>query len=158
MKENEYEQLDALLRILFREGDLAWYYVYTKTNIPKAEADWLYNILKADGYVRTKHKGSDFSITDSHVVGLTDLGLSWFSKTNYVTEYVLRPSREFVGQNINISNSKVSGLNAQIGNSRQKSNSKDDKSFWNNGWTISIGAGVILLLIGFLVKYFFGVS
>lgn len=76
MNTKEFEQMDALLRVLFNDGDQAWYYVYTKAGIPMDEADWLYKTLKADGYVKILHKGADFSIPDPHAIGLTDAGQS----------------------------------------------------------------------------------
>lgn len=100
MEVNEFDQIDALLRVLYTEGDQAWYYVYTKAGVRKEKADRLYKIAKADGRIETKHKGSDFSITDPHEVGLTDAGLSWFSKTNYVKEYVDKKDENEKIQNI----------------------------------------------------------
>jgi len=156
MNQNEYEQLDALMRVLFRDGEQAWYHVYTKANIDKPDADWLYKTLKADGYVKTIHKGADFSIPDPHFVDLTDQGRSWFSHTNYVKDYSEKPSFQNMGQMINISNSTVSSFNAQSGHgNRMKNHPEDDTSLWKNKWVIGIGTGIIVLLAGYLLNYFF---
>lgn len=154
MDAKEFEQMDALLRVLYREGEQAWYHVYTKAGVSKPDADRLYKTLKADGYVRTIHKGSDFTIPDPHGVGLTDAGQSWFSKTNYVKEYVHPKVAEAVTSFV-INDSKVSGLNIVSGSGNHINDRKETTSFWENSWTISIGSGLILLLLGYLISRFF---
>lgn len=156
MDAKEFEQMDALLRVLYRGGEQAWYHVYTKAGVSKPDADWLYKTLKADGYVETVHKGVDFTIPDPHGVGLTDAGQSWFSKTNYVKEYVHPKGSEAVTSLI-INHSKVSGLNIASGSGNHINDRKKTTSFWRNGWTITIGGGLILLIIGYLIDHFFDI-
>lgn len=156
MNSKQFEQMDALLRVLFNEGDQAWYHVYTKAGVSKSDADWLYKTLKADGYVKTNHKGADFSIPDPHVIGMTDAGRSWFSKTNYVREFVEKPSFTASTQHINITNSHVSGLKAISSSENHNNYPVRTRSFWTNGWTIAVGSGIILAILGFIANYLFG--
>jgi hypothetical protein len=83
MNSNDKEELDKILRLLFNEGQQAWYKVYTSLAINKGKADHLYKIGKAHGYITTRHKGLGEFPNDNQYVDLTDPGIKFFSMSNF---------------------------------------------------------------------------
>ncbi|WP_312190377.1 hypothetical protein [Sphingobacterium sp.] len=167
MDTNDYENLDAIMRILYRGGSQAWYNVYTQANLPKAEADRLYQSLKASGRVTVDHKGYGHNTLDSHYVKLTSVGRVWFDHSNYVDTYV-RPKAESTGQIINVINSSVSNLNAQSGTGNHNSSSnqvsnnepkKNNTSSWMRQYVKEIIIGLVIAIIGGLIlKFVFNIG
>lgn len=159
---NQWEDLDRIMRYLYqnRQG-VAWYTVYTTLKMEPSYADSLYEIAKADGYVKVKHKGFNYNTPDPHFVILTDSGLSFFARGNYSEEHNKKYSTQIssVVNNTNITNSSNSLIVSGNNNTSNISVNKKKKSSWSkNPWLITIFGGLILTVIIYIIKNYLGIN
>jgi hypothetical protein len=152
----QWEDLDRIMRYLYknRQG-VAWHTVYTTLEMEASYANSLYEIAKADGYVKVEHKGFNVNTRDPHFVKLTDSGLAFFARGNYLEEHNKKHSPQIgsVVNNTNITNSSngiiVSGNN---NTSNISINGKKKPSFSKNPWLITVLGGLILAVIIYIIK------
>ena len=163
MDTNQWQDLDKIMRYLYdnRQG-VAWYTVYTTLEMDQLYAKSLYEIAEADGYVRVAHKGVKFDMPDPYYVKLTDLGLAFFARTNYVEEHNRRISPQFsnIINNTSINNHSngivVTGDN---NNTTSLSSAKEEKGgVFKNQWLVTIIGGLLLAFIIYMIKTYFDID
>ena len=160
MDNTQWIDLDKIMRLLYynREG-IAWYDVYTKLSMDENYAKSLFEIAKADGFMKVANMGTNFNIPDPQIVRLTDSGISYFARTNYETEHETRikAQQNLVINNTTINNSK--GVNVNNNNSTNHSNFPHPKENWSkNPWLVGIGTTIIVAIIFYIIKYLLNVE
>jgi hypothetical protein len=162
MDTNQCQDLDKIMRYLYnhRQG-VAWYTVYTSLELDQLYAKSLYEIADADGYVKVVHKGLKFDIPDPYYVKLTDLGLAFFARTNYVKEHNIRNSPQFsnIVNNTNINNlSNGIVVTGDNNNTTSLSSVKEEKRGIKNPWLVTIVGGLLLAFILYMIKENFDID
>lgn len=70
---------------------------------------------------------------------------------------MMEPKEREMVQTIIVKDSNVTGFNVVSGAENRVNDRNVAASFWTSGWTITIGGGLILLIIGYLIDHFFDV-
>ncbi|WP_293937452.1 hypothetical protein [Sphingobacterium sp. UBA5996] len=159
MDSTQWIDLDKIMRLLYnnREG-MAWYNVYSKLGMDENYAKSLFEIAKADGYIKVANMGANFDLPAPQIVRLTDSGLSFFARTNYENT---QGDKSIPNHTITINNTINNSQGINIASDKNLTNisiPNRKKKNRSNPWIVSIGTAIIIAVLFFLIKKYYGID
>jgi hypothetical protein len=86
MDTKDKNDLDRILRMLYKDSPQPWFKIYSELDIEKSRADHLFKIGHAFDYLTVEHKGGNEFESDNHYVGITRNGTKFFALSNFSGE------------------------------------------------------------------------